>query len=185
MLGLGLALIISWLTSAGRYQFEAIYLNQLGAGESVIGLINTVGAIIELPAMLWADRLVRRYGARSVFQGSFLLEALAMGFVLIWPSVITMFAMRLVAGIAYSLYVIGMTLFITERAPNGQSTTLLALYSVTLRSLVGLASGPLSGLAFDAWGAYWLFAIALGGCLLTWGTLQVSQLGTSPPSAAS
>jgi len=179
MLGLGLALIISWLTSAGRYQFEAIYLNQLGAGEGVIGLVNTVGALIELPAMLWADRLVRRYGSRQVFQGSFLLEAAAMLIVLLWPSVISMFAMRLVAGIAYSLYVIGMTLFIVERSPRGQSTTLLALFSVTLRSLVGLLSGPLSGLAFDALGAYWLFAIALVGCLLTWLMLQVSQMGTS------
>lgn len=177
MIGLGLALAISWLTSAGRYQFEAIYLNQLGAAESVIGWVNTVGALVELPALLWADRLIRRYGSASVFKWCFLMEAASYIFVLVAPSVPAVFLFRIATAFAYSLYVVASVVFISERSPGGQSTTTLALYMVTLRCIIGLVSGPLNGVIFDSVGAYYLYVFAFGGSLLAWFTLRLTVSG--------
>lgn len=177
MIGLGIALAIMWLSNAGRHQFESIYLNQLGAAESVIGLVNTVGALVELPAMLWADRLLRRRGSDWVLRAALILEIVGMACVLAVPSVPVIFIMRLFAGVGFSLYTVATLAFITERAPGQQSATALALYTVTLHGIVSITSGPLSGLAFDTFGAYWLYAIALGGNALAWLTLRLAVTG--------
>src|SRR5512139_402449 len=73
LLGLTLALSILWFSINGFHQFEPVFLNQLGAGETIIGLASTIGAAVELPAMLWVDRLGRRYSSGSLLRMSFLL----------------------------------------------------------------------------------------------------------------
>jgi MFS transporter, PPP family, 3-phenylpropionic acid transporter len=184
MVGLAIALVIAWLTSQGRYSFEGIYLNQLGAPESVIGWVITVGALVELPAMLWADRLMRRYGAARVLKWSFLIEAASLLIVLSVPTVPSIFVFRVAAGIAYSLNVVAVVVFISERSPNHQSNTRMALYMVTIRGLVGLVSGPISGYIFDTIGAYYHYVMAFGGCLLAWLALHLTVTGRRSQQAA-
>ena len=178
LVGMALATIILVLSMSGTYRFEAIYLRQLGAQESIIGLANTVGALIELPAMLWADRLVHRYGAGRVLMTAFLLHAGSMVFVLAHPAVITIFIMRFLHGVAYSLYLVAFTKFIIEHTPGLQQAMVLAIYSVTLPGLIQILAGPLSGLIFDTIGAYWLYACALVGNLICWLTMYLSTKPT-------
>lgn len=185
MVGLALALTILWLCGAGRLQFEAIYLKQLGASETIIGLTNTIGALVELPAMLLADRLVRRHGAGAVMQIALLLQAAGMSLVLIFPSVNAIIGMRAVSGIYYSLYLVASIAYVVRGAPQGRDSTVLALYMVTLRGLVGLVGAPLGGYLYDLFGAYWLYAIALGGTLLGWLTLRLTARPVTPGYVAS
>lgn len=185
MVGLALALTILWLCGAGRLQFEAIYMKQLGASETIIGLASTIGALIELPAMLLADRLVRRYGAGAVLQCSLLLQAGGMSLVLIFPSVTAILGMRALSGIYYSLYLVASIAYVVQGAPQGRDSTVLALYMVTLRGLVGLVGAPLSGYLYDVLGAYWLYAVALGGTLLGWLTLRLTARPVTPGYATS
>jgi hypothetical protein len=58
--GLAIALVIFGFMMYGLRSFEALYLQQLGAPSTIVGLMSTIGATVELPGMLWADRLVRR-----------------------------------------------------------------------------------------------------------------------------
>jgi hypothetical protein len=74
--------------------------------------------------------------------------------------------------------------FISKRAPAQQSTTALALYTVTLRSLIQIVGAPLSGLAFDVFGAYSLYAIALGGSVLGWLALRLAAANHDSQSRA-
>jgi PPP family 3-phenylpropionic acid transporter len=172
MVGLAVALALLWVTRMGTYQFEPIYMKQLGAGETLIGLSSMLGALPELLGMLWADRLVRLHGAHTVLKWGILLFAgTALGVVLL-PSIPTLIAMRAVSGIAFSFYWVALIVFINERAPLGQTATTMALYLVTLRESVGMVGAPLSGMAFDAFGAYWLYPLAVGGTLLSWWILN-------------
>ncbi len=166
MLGLAAALIITWLTRLGLYQFEPLYMDQLGAGESLIGLASTIGDLVELPGMLWADRWVRHYGSHQVLQWMWLLYALMALIILLVPHVAVIVAMRVLGGLAFSFYSVAVLVFISERAPLGQVTTALALYTVTLRGMISIVGAPLSGLIFDLFGAYWLYALTLTGSLL-------------------
>lgn len=187
MLGLTFALVITWMANTGIYNFEAIYLHQLGAGESMIGMVNSFGALIELPAMLWADRLLHRFGSARILPASFLLQAVSMVFVIVHPSILAIFATRLILAISFSFFTIASVVYIVENAPVQGSTTTLALYNVTLSNLTRIISAPLSGMVFDLAGAYWLYVIAMVGNLLGWIILKLTaepaRINRIPPSA--
>jgi PPP family 3-phenylpropionic acid transporter len=168
LMGLALALAFVWFATNGLRQFEAVYMKSLGAGESLIGLASTIGASIELPAMLWADRLVRRYGAGRILQISFLLDVIRFIAVLLIPAVPTILFSRAVGGISFSFYVVALTLFIRDHSPLGHVATMLAIFTVTLPSLINIIGGPAGGWAFDQFGAYWLYAISAIGTILAW-----------------
>lgn len=176
LVGLALALSISWLSRAGIYQFEAIFMNQLGAGESLIGLSSTIGALIELPAMLWADSLARRHGSYWMLQVTLVLHAVMAAMIVLFPTVSTILLTRAIGGISFSFYSVALLSFIGERAPLGQTATTLALYTSTLQGMISIFGSPLNGLAFDYLGAYWFYVFALGGSLLSW--LVFSSLAT-------
>jgi MFS family permease len=166
LMGLALAIGIVWFTRTGIYQFQAIYLDQLGARESLIGLASTLGALIELPGMLWADHIIRRYGSHQVLGMTMLLYALMNGFVVLYPSVGAIIAAAALGGIAFSFYSVGMVVFLSERAPLGQTATTLAIYTSTLRGLISMIAAPIAGIAFDIVGAYWLYVAGMVGSLL-------------------
>ncbi len=165
---LALSLIVLWISSAGRQQFESIYLAQLGAPTAIIGLANTAGALIEPPFMLLADRILRRYGAARVFRLAVLLQALAYLPVVLVPSVPSVFVLRILFSVAFSLNVVSYLTYLVENASGGQGATVISLFEVTLRGAVGLVAAPLAGLFFDAFGAYGLYWIGMGGGLLAW-----------------
>ncbi len=164
LMGLILASIVLWGLGGGT-RFEAVYLTQLGVKESVIGWLNTVGAIIELPMMLLTDRVLRRKGSAFTVKLAFWLTAFSFIFVVAYPALVSFFFFRLVGGIAYSFMVVSFTVFIVERAPAQQSATLLAFYTITVAGFTSMVFSPLIGYLFDAVGTYWLYVIAMVGCL--------------------
>jgi PPP family 3-phenylpropionic acid transporter len=166
LVGLAFAIGIVWLTRTGIYQFQAIYMDQLGAGESLIGLASTLGALVELPSMLWADHLIRRYGSHRVLGVMMILYAVMNGFVVLYPSVAAIMAAAVLGGVTFSFYSVGMVVFLSERAPLGQTATILAIYTSTLRGLISMTAAPLAGLVFDLAGPYWLYVVGMSGSLL-------------------
>jgi MFS transporter, PPP family, 3-phenylpropionic acid transporter len=182
MVGLAVALFIFWLTSYGATQFESLYLKQLAASTFVIGLVNTTSAVIEIGGMVWADRLVRRYGAGRILGISMLVYAVAKLIVIASPSIPAIFAMRALNGIYYSMFVVGSISYAAEGAPHGQGSTVMAFYFITMQGLTQLVAGPLGGAAFDTLGAYWLFVIACGGALLSWLVLRFTERPQPDPA---
>ena len=174
---LALALGIFLFMMYGLRSFEGLYLKQLGAGEAIVGLMSTIGATIELPGMLWADRLVRRYGAVRLLRYSFLLEVARLTCVLLAPTVPTLIMARVAGGFSFSWYVVGVFTFISEAAPENQVTTALALFNVTLASFIRMIAAPISGFIFDQVGGYWLYALGAIGSLVAWAILKTMQAG--------
>jgi MFS transporter, PPP family, 3-phenylpropionic acid transporter len=166
LVGLAAALTLQWFVLGGLYQFQPIYLQQLGAGEALIGFSWMISAAVELPGMWWTDRLIRRFGAGWILAAAMFLQGVRTIPVLLWPSVPAVIGAEVITGLAYSFLWVGMVVFINDIASGKQATTVMALYTVTLPSLVLMIAGPITGLAFDHLGAYWLYAIALVGSLL-------------------
>jgi PPP family 3-phenylpropionic acid transporter len=163
----------------GLRSFEGLYLKQLGAGEAIVGLMSTIGATIELPGMLWADRLVKRYGAVRLLRYSFLLEVARLSLVLLVPSVPTLIVARVIGGFSFSWYVIGVFTFIGEAAPDNQLTTTLALFNVTLASFIRMIAAPISGFIFDQVGGYYLYALGVIGSLVAWAIMKTMRVTSS------
>jgi PPP family 3-phenylpropionic acid transporter len=166
IMALFLAVMMSWIAVAGIRQFETLYFKQLGAGEELIGFSAMLSAMVELPSMFWADSLSRRFGARRVLIAGMFLDGLLRGSILLWPSVPALIAVRTLIGISFSMTTVGVVAYVQEHTPHDQQTRAVALYTVVIRNLVFLISYPLMGIVFDAVGAYWLYAVALGGNLL-------------------
>lgn len=177
-LALGLGFV--WLLSSGLYQFEAIYLDELGATETTIGVANAINAAVELPAMLWADRLLKRQSAGWLLRLGFLLQAARMVGILANPTVPMILLLRLLLGVQFSLYSVGIIGFVNTHAPRAYRITALALITVTLRNLTSMVSNPLSGLVYDAVGAYWLYGLGLVGALGGWLALQWGKSSDAP-----
>ena len=173
LLGLTLALSILWFALNGFHQFEPVFLAQLGAGETIIGLASTIGALVELPAMLWVDRLGRRYSSGRLLRMSFLLYMAVALSVVIAPAVPVILFSHVIAGVAYSFFAVASVLFIGEVSPRGQVTTMMAIFTVTLPALIRMISGPVGGWIFDARGAYVLYLIAAIGSVLGWSIMKV------------
>ena len=172
MVVLAIALVFLWLASGGLYQFEPIFLDELGASESLIGFSSMLRALAELPGMVWADRLVRRYGPYRILCAAVLLSAILRTPVLMSPTAAIVVGVRTLAGVSFGFFSVALVVFVIEQSSAQQGTTIWALFSVTLRSLIRIVGAPLGGLIFDAFGAYWLYAIALAGGILSWLTLR-------------
>jgi MFS family permease len=52
---------------------------------------------------------------------------------------------------------------ISNRTDESETGTVLALYTVTLTSLVNILAAPVSGAIFDVIGARWLYALSASG----------------------
>lgn len=163
LLGLALAVITRGILNDGQQQFGNIYLEQLGASTAIIGFASMFGAVIELPSMIMADRAVKRIGASQTLLLSFFVSGAKFIFILLFPAVWSVLLARAMEGVGLSLYVIGLIRYISEHSDTAQRATMLALFTVTLASLISMVGALFGGVMFDAVGAYWLNAFALVG----------------------
>jgi PPP family 3-phenylpropionic acid transporter len=172
MVSLAACLTIVWITGIGRQQFEAIYLDQLGAGEWLIGIAFMIPAVIELPAMLWADRQVARWGPAAILGASLLLSGAAEALVLVHASVMSVMLLRAIGGVSFSLFTVSSVTLLGRRAPAQHKALVMTVYLVALYEACLVVAAPAVGWLFDVRGAYWLYLLALVGNLLGWAILR-------------
>jgi len=163
LLGFAVALIFIGFTNSGVLQFENVFLSELGASKQLISVAGILSAVVELPFMLYADRFVRRYGASSILFIALIMTILQRTTVLIFPAITTIMIVRFIGGVAFSLYTVSYIGLISSRTDESETGTVLALYTVTLASLVNILAAPVSGAIFDVIGARWLYALSAGG----------------------
>lgn len=175
MLALGGMMAVIGLSNSGVGQFETVYLDLLGASASVIGVAGMVSAVVEIPCMLWADRLVRVHGPRRLLLVSMLMTGVLRLLVLAYPAVATIIAERAIGGISFSFYSVALIRFLNDYSRPGQTRTVLALYNVTLAGVIALLGNPLSGQFFDLFGARGLYAVAALGYGLGWLSIRMAK----------
>jgi PPP family 3-phenylpropionic acid transporter len=163
LVGFALALALIGFLNSGVLQFENVYLARLGASKSLISVAGTLSALVELPFMLYADRVVRRLGPHRALLVALGLYAGVRLAVLGFPAIFAIMAMRLVTGVSFSLYTVAFIGLISSRTPPEETGAVLALYSVTIGGLVSITASPVAGALFDSLGGHWLYAFAAAG----------------------
>jgi MFS family permease len=147
--------------------FEPIFLDQLGASETIIGLTFTLPALVEAGIMLWVDRQARTTSPVRLLQLGILAGMARAVLVLVSPTVPVIVAARVLEGPGYALRQVAIVLILSRLAPPGQRAMLMALSMSTLLSVVQIVGQPIAGLLFDTIGVYWLYAIAVCLQLIT------------------
>lgn len=163
LLGFAVALIFIGFMNSGVLQFENVFLAELGASKKLISVAGILSAVVELPFMIYADRYVRKYGPSHILLVALLMIMLQRTTVLMIPSIATIMIVRFIGGIAFSLYTVSYIGLIGSRTSQNETGTMLALYTVTLASLVNILAAPITGIIFDAVGARWLYALSVVG----------------------
>lgn len=174
LLGFAIALISIGFLNSGVLQFENVFLAELGASKQVISVAGILSAVVELPFMLFSDRIVRRVGPHQLMLIALSITMFQRIAVFALPFIPTIMIVRFIGGVAFSFYTISFIGLISSRTQSMQTGTVLALFSVTIAGLVNIVAAPISGAIFDLVGARWLYALsALGyliGALFLWST---------------
>lgn len=180
LLGFALALIVIGFLNSGVLQFENVFLNELGASKRLISVAGILSAIVELPFMVFSDRIVRRVGPHRLLLVALTLTMFQRLTVLMFPSITTIMIVRFIGGVAFSFYTISFVQLISTQTDASETGTVLALYTVTIAGLVNIIAAPVAGAIFDAIGARWLYLLAASGYFIG----AVSLWVTRPPSPA-
>src|SRR5260221_652541 len=144
---------------------------------------SMLSSVVEIPCMLWADRLVTRRGAYPIMLVSMLIYVGLRLSVLFVPAIVTVLAMRALQGFAFSFYTVALIRFIGEQTTPHETRTVLALYTITLTNLVTIIGSPLTGMAFDRFGTRPLYLLAAAGYFLAWLSLFIARKPTEPKLA--
>jgi MFS transporter, PPP family, 3-phenylpropionic acid transporter len=133
MVGLAVMLAVLGFCMSGVNQFENIFVSQLGGSELTIGIVNTVGAVIEIPSMLLADWWVRRSNARQALMMGLIAYITLRLMVFVFPSVGIIILARALGGLTFSFYTVGLMRYIAENTNQREISTVLAIFSFRSR----------------------------------------------------
>ena len=122
--------------------FQGVYVNHLGGGGLIVGLLFGVSAFSEFPSMRYAGDIARRLGGPSTLLLSYaLLGAAYAGFALARdPLVLVPLAM--VKGFGFGLYFVSTVRLVDERTPPEWASTIQAALNAGAGGLAPLAGQP-------------------------------------------
>jgi PPP family 3-phenylpropionic acid transporter len=153
--GLGLAAFNSYLFP---------YMKELGASESTMGLALMVGTITEIPALFFANRLMRQLKSYGLLMLSMVVSGLRMLLFAASGTPSLVLLIQLVNGLTFpTMWVAGVS-YADENAPAGMSTTAQGLFSAMVfgfgAAVGGFTAGPLLE-SMGGRGLYFVFGSAV------------------------
>ncbi len=112
--------------------FQFVYMAEIGASNSQMGLSLTLSTLSELPAMFFGHRLLKRFGA----QGLLILGTAAIGLRLLLYSTfnypVAILILQVLHGLTFPLVWIAGVTYADENSPAGLSSTAQGLFGAAL-----------------------------------------------------
>ena len=156
--------LVCWTAIYCQAGFFSIYLKSLGAPADQVGWAWSLGAVLEIPTMVFFPILARRVGVeRLILLGAGITVAREIANVTFTiPTVLL--ACSILQGAGYALLVVGGITFVSRHAPRGTAATAQGLLSgatVNMASIIGSGvGGQIAGL-LGIRGLY-VISVALG-----------------------
>jgi PPP family 3-phenylpropionic acid transporter len=141
---------IAGIGNATINNYLFIYMQSLGASNTLMGFALTVSTLSEIPAMFFSDRLLRRFGAR----GMLIIAMTTIGLRLIGYSLTTqpwvVLVIQLCHGLTFAaIYTAGVH-FADQVASPGMKATAQGMFNGTLMGFGAAAGGLLGGILLDS-----------------------------------
>ena len=142
--------LVCWTAIYSQAGFFSIYLRSLGAPADQVGWAWSLGAVLEIPTMLFFPVLARRIGVeRLILLGAGITVAREIANVAFTIPTILL-ACSILQGAGYALLVVGGVTFVSRQAPRGTAATAQGLLSgatVNMAAIIGVGvGGQLAGL---------------------------------------
>lgn len=144
-----LATIFASTANSLTMTFNGMYVNYLGGGSLLIGLMTGLGAIGEIPMMFWSDRIGKRLKKTNAILLAYGIMALAfLGFSLTSnPALLPAF--NVVKCIGYGLWMPLTIRLFTENTPPEWAAAAQSLLTISMFGISQLIAGPVGGVIYD------------------------------------
>jgi len=143
---------------------KEMYLTQrlieAGGDNTLYGMLRSIGAVSEIPILIFSGRFLRRFRPSGVVRISMLLFALQAILFACPLSPYGMLGAQFIHGIGYSLFLVGSVNYLDELAPAEIKTSALTVASAVYNGIAGMTASSLGGLLIDLIGIMPVFRIA-------------------------
>ena len=163
------ALALTDPLSDGVRSFEPIFMEELGLPVSVIGLAATLSALLEVPMMLGADRLIERLEVKNLVIAILSFDLTRRLLVWIFPSGWVVFALNIMTAISFTLRLITTVHLINLRIPKQYTTTAFTFVFNTMNGIMYILSNAISGVVYDTYGARQIYLVSATLCVIALG----------------
>jgi PPP family 3-phenylpropionic acid transporter len=165
LLLLSVYLVIANATIISGYL--SIYLTEIGGDAWLVGTASALGAISELPAMVFGRWLLDRFTSRKILVlavAAYLMRLLLYSIPILPPWVLLI---QLMHGLSFGLYLMASVTLVHELAGRARAATAQGLLSSTSLGFGAITGSLVGGALLDRIGAVGVFRVAAVGMLLT------------------
>lgn len=149
-------------TTINTYLFP--YMQELGAGESIMGLALTFGTLVEIPVLFFMSNFVKRFKPYALVMFSIVMTGLRFFLLAIVPDPTLVLFVQLLNGFNHPLLTTAGAIYADEQAPEGYRATAQGLFNVAVSGIGAALGGFMGGLMFDSLGArgmYFVFGVMI------------------------
>jgi MFS transporter, PPP family, 3-phenylpropionic acid transporter len=178
---LGLALVAGvGMASINSYQF--VYMAELGASKSLMGLSITLSTLSELPALYFGNRLLKRFNAWGLLVLGTAVIAARLLLYAAFNVPVAILMIQVIHGLTYPIIWVAGVSYAHANAPEGLNATAQGIFGA---AIFGLGSGLgsfLGGLLIDHFagrGMYFILGIFVLLGLLVFALIQRSLPNTA------
>lgn len=161
-----ITLFINGLASGVLNNFLFLYLDQLGASRSLMGISLLVATLSEVPIFFFGERLLQRLGARGLILLSLSATVLRMVAYAVMPAPLYVLPINLLHGFTFSAMWIAAVSYANRAAPLGMGATAQGLLSGISMGLAGAIGALVGGYLYEAVGPATTFGVAGGAVLI-------------------
>ena len=150
-----LFLLLAFFGGAGQsgiHNYLFLYMNDLGASKTLMGLSLSIATISELPMFFYSDRLLARWSAKGLFIFAtvmYVVRALALSYIqLPWMILVT----QLFHGLTFSAMWVAGVSYADQIAPPGLGATAQGLMSGVFMGISAATGAVLGGILYQDFG---------------------------------
>jgi len=169
-----LSVILVMIANNSWLNFLGITVIEMGGKDSLVGWMWSVGALSEIPVMLFGTRLLRRWGAKRIMATGFFFYGVRLILYSVMPAPEWVLAINWVQGLSFGFYWVGGVNYVSQITPEHLRATGMSML-VSFFNLASVLAGPVIGMAFDNLGSSRLYLLA---AITAWTGFSIFVFGT-------
>ena len=172
------AALIGGVCMAISSNFVYLYLSELNASPTLVGLSLTVATISEMPIWFLSNKLLGRYKPRYLVIAALLLFAVRFFLYALVSSALLVLLIQLMHGVTFVVLWTAGVSYADKIAPAGLGATAQSLFASMLMGLGSAAGAYLGGNLYEGFGATGMFYVVAISILVLTGFLIIADKTT-------
>lgn len=155
-----LTLLIAGMGGSTAHSYLFLYMQDMGASRSLMGLSLTIATLSELVVFFYSGRLLDRWGTRTVLLFSLLAHVTRLTAYAFVRTPELVLLVQLLHGPTFSLIWTAGVSYANRMAPKGMGATAQGMLSATFFGLGATGGGLAGGFLYQQVGPFWMYFCA-------------------------